>query len=102
MDHEQIAEQNVIERYLMGRLTPDEGELFEEHLLECQECRRKVEWEEDFQNSLHAVAAEEAVQAAVVRAGLLAWLARHRAAGGMVVAATHLPLPLPGAVELRL
>jgi heme exporter protein A len=29
-------------------------------------------------------------------------LARHRDAGGMVVAATHLPLPLPGAVGLRL
>jgi heme exporter protein A len=29
-------------------------------------------------------------------------LAEHRAAGGVVVAATHLPLPLPGAVELRL
>ncbi|TCH99124.1 heme ABC exporter ATP-binding protein CcmA [Roseococcus sp. SYP-B2431] len=28
--------------------------------------------------------------------------ARHRAAGGMVVAATHLPLPLPDARELRL
>lgn len=29
-------------------------------------------------------------------------LAAHRAAGGAVVAATHLPLPLPGASELRL
>lgn len=29
-------------------------------------------------------------------------LARHRAAGGAVVAATHLPLPLPDAGELRL
>ena len=29
-------------------------------------------------------------------------LARHRAAGGMVLAATHLPLPLPDARELRL
>lgn len=29
-------------------------------------------------------------------------LARHRASGGAVVAATHLPLPLPGAAELRL
>lgn len=28
--------------------------------------------------------------------------AAHRAAGGMVIAATHLPLPLPGARELRL
>jgi heme exporter protein A len=38
--------------------------------------------------------------ASVERLGAL--LARHRDAGGMVVAATHLPLPLPGARELRL
>jgi heme exporter protein A len=38
--------------------------------------------------------------ASVERLGAL--LARHRAAGGMVLAATHLPLPLPGAGELRL
>lgn len=31
-----------------------------------------------------------------------ALLAAHRAAGGVVVAATHLSLPLPGAAELRL
>ena len=36
----------------------------------------------------------------VVALGVL--LAAHRAAGGVVVAATHLPLPLPGAVEFRL
>jgi heme exporter protein A len=29
-------------------------------------------------------------------------LAAHRAAGGIVVAATHIPLPLPDARELRL
>jgi len=29
-------------------------------------------------------------------------LAAHRARGGVIVAATHLPLPLPGAAELRL
>ena len=38
--------------------------------------------------------------AAVSRLGAL--LARHRGGGGAVVAATHLPLPLPGAAELRL
>jgi heme exporter protein A len=38
--------------------------------------------------------------ASVGRLGAL--LERHRAAGGLVVAATHLPLPLPGAAELRL
>lgn len=38
--------------------------------------------------------------ASVTRLGAL--LASHRAAGGAVLAATHLPLPLPGAGELRL
>ncbi len=38
--------------------------------------------------------------ASVERLGPL--LAAHRDAGGVVVAATHLPLPLPGARELRL
>ena len=38
--------------------------------------------------------------ASVGKLGVL--LARHRAAGGMVLAATHLPLPLPDARELRL
>jgi heme exporter protein A len=38
--------------------------------------------------------------ASVARLGSLA--AAHRAAGGMVIAATHLDLPLPGAVELSL
>jgi heme exporter protein A len=38
--------------------------------------------------------------ASVARFGTM--LAGHRAAGGVVLAATHLPLPLPGAVELSL
>jgi len=38
--------------------------------------------------------------ASVTRLGGL--LAAHRAAGGAVIAATHLPLPLPGAEEFRL
>lgn len=38
--------------------------------------------------------------AAVARLGGV--LAAHRATGGIVLAATHLPLPLPDAVELRL
>ena len=38
--------------------------------------------------------------ASIGKLGVL--LARHRAAGGMVLAATHLPLPMPDAGELRL
>ena len=99
MEHEQITEQNVIARYLMGSLTPKEEELFEEHLLECADCRRQVEWEEDFQSSLHAVAAEEAAKVTVVRVGLLAWIARHR--GWLLAAAVLLLAVLPIAGLLR-
>jgi heme exporter protein A len=38
--------------------------------------------------------------ASIARFGAL--LAAHRLSGGMVVAATHVPLPLPDAAELRL
>lgn len=38
--------------------------------------------------------------ASVTRLGAL--MARHRAAGGAILVATHLPLPLPDATELRL
>jgi hypothetical protein len=92
MDHEQIAEHNVVERYVLGRLTAEEEERFEEHLLECPECRLQIEREEDFQDSLHTVAAEEAARAAT-RAGLIFWLGRRR--GWLLTAALLLLAALP-------
>src|SRR4029079_2874288 len=79
MDHERIEAQNVIERYVMGRLAPEEEALFEEHLLECRDCRQSIEREEDFQGSLQTLAAGEAARAtAAVQMGALAWLTRRR------------------------
>jgi hypothetical protein len=95
MDHEQIAEHNVVERYILGRLTSEEEERFEEHLLECPECRLQVEREEDFQDSLHAVAAEEVARAtarAGMIAGTMAWLGRRSALRGWLLAAALLLL----------
>jgi hypothetical protein len=91
MDHEQIAEHNVVAHYVLGRLTAEEEELFEEHLLECPECRRGVEREEDFRNSLQTVAAEEAVRA-TARAGVIAWLGRRSARRGWLAVAALLLL----------
>jgi hypothetical protein len=91
MDHQQIAEHNVVARYVLGRLTAEEEELFEEHLLECPECRREVEREEDFRNSLQTVAAEE-VARATARAGVIAWLGRRSARRGWLAVAALLLL----------
>jgi hypothetical protein len=99
MDHERIEAQNVIERYVMGRLAPEEETLFEEHLLECRDCRQSIEQEEDFQGSLHTLTAAEAARAtATVQAGALAWLARRR---WLWAAAVLLLLGLPAVWLLR-
>ena len=99
MDHERIEAQNVIERYVMGRLAPEEEALFEEHLLECRDCRQSIEREEDFQGSLQTLAAGEAARAtAAVQVGALAWLARRR---WLPALAILLLLGLPAAWLLR-
>jgi Putative zinc-finger len=94
MDHQQIAKYDVVARYVLGRLAPEEEENFEEHLIECPECRREVEREEDFRASLQTVAAEEAVRA-IVRVGVIAWLARRSTLRGLLAAALLLLAVLP-------
>lgn len=75
MDHRTVDEQQVVERYLMGRLSAEEAARFEEHYLGCQECLDRLEEGERFHRALKAVATEEAARAAV-GAGVLAALAR--------------------------
>lgn len=74
MDHRLIEEQNVAALYVAGQLPAEDEEQFEEHLLECRECRERVAWVEDLKGSFQAMAAEDGTRAASV--GLLAWLAR--------------------------
>lgn len=74
MDHRLIEEQNLAELYAAGQLPPEDEERFEEHLLECRECRERVAWAEDLKGSFQALAAEERTRAAEV--GLLAVLLR--------------------------
>jgi hypothetical protein len=77
MDHRLIEEQGLAESYVMGRLTPEEEERFEEHLLECRECREQVAWAEDLRGSFRELAAEEQTRAAAaIHLGLFASLAR--------------------------
>lgn len=83
MDHQRIEEQNVVALYVAGQLPPEDEERFEEHLLECAECRERVTWAEDLQGSFRAMAAEDAERA--VTAGLLVWLARRRRGLGIAL-----------------
>lgn len=78
MDHRRIEEMNIPDLYTTGRLSAEDEEAFETHLLECRQCREQVAWADDFGESLRSVAIAEATEAAraSVRAGLLAWLSR--------------------------
>lgn len=85
MDHRRIDDQNIAELYVTGRLSPEDEETFESHLLECTECRERVGWADDLRTSIRAVAAEDAARASV-QIGFLAWASRRTRAGLLMAA----------------
>lgn len=104
MDHQTIDETHVVERYLLGQLSPQEAETFEDHYLDCPECLDRLELSKRLRQGLLQVATEEAVQTAVVRrAGVLAALARLGRSRqlGLVLAAAVVVLLLPAGLLLR-
>lgn len=95
MDHETIASELWIERYVAGRLPPAEAERFEEHFLDCRPCLDELEAARSLRRGLAAVAVEEGMRAAVAGAAgrsLLARLVRSRLAPWAVTAAALLLL----------
>ncbi|MFY9821192.1 MAG: hypothetical protein WAM82_07410 [Thermoanaerobaculia bacterium] len=63
MDHPTIDAGNVAERYVTGRLQPEEAASFEEHYLDCPACIARVEAAERLQRGLRRLAEEAAVRA---------------------------------------
>ncbi len=87
MDHDYIARHQVIDEYVMGRLPEAEAARFEDHYLNCEECLRRLDLSEKFQQGFRDVAAEE-LAGPVGWAAVLAVLARRRramAAGALFV-----------------
>lgn len=81
MDHATIEQQNLVELYVLGRLTTEEQIRFEEHFAECPQCLEQLELAQDLRSTLRAMAVEQA--RATLRGGLLAALARRlRGPGG--------------------
>ena len=92
LDHRNVAELALVERYHQGRLSADEEERFEAHFVDCAACQQELEAQRSFLRGLRTVAAEEAAGAAL-RRGLLAWLAR-RGPGSARLAASALAVAL--------
>lgn len=94
MDHRRIEEMNIPELYATGRLSPEDEEIFETHLLECRECREQVAWAEDFGSGVRTVAVEETARVAA-KAGILVWLTRRPVLRGALTAALLALAALP-------
>jgi Putative zinc-finger len=62
MDHLYIEEQNIADRYLTGQLSAEEQQRFEEHFLDCQQCRSSLEAAHHFRTGLQSVLASGAVE----------------------------------------
>lgn len=75
MDHQYIEEQNIPDRYLLGKLPAEERARFEEHFIDCRECLDRLETTEDFRGALRAVAVEDAMRG-FAQVGLLARILR--------------------------
>jgi len=75
VNHLQIEEADFVDRYLLGRLLPEEQAQFEEHFIDCQECLDRLETGGKFRRAVKSAAAEDAMRHSVyVQAGILGWL----------------------------
>ncbi|HEU4386173.1 MAG TPA: zf-HC2 domain-containing protein [Blastocatellia bacterium] len=69
MTHEKILQQDTIERYVRGRLSPDERQEFQEHFFTCDECFEQVQATERFVAGLRDSAATGVLAQAPERVG---------------------------------
>jgi len=97
MNHQQIEEHNVADRYLMAKLSDAERIEFEEHFIDCPACIDLLETTDRLRRGLRAKAVEQS--ATVVRLGLLGWFVR-RSSGwrAALVVAGVVALVLPTAL----
>jgi len=102
MDHTYIDENLVVDRYVMGRLSLEEAERFEEHYVHCPHCLDRLEEAERFRGAVREVAAEGAAHAPRHRpeegARILpfpAWVLATPGRRGLIAAALLTALVLP-------
>lgn len=59
MDHKDIDELDLVERYLMGRLVAEESAEFEAHFVDCLECVRQLKTTKALIDGLRIVGSEQ-------------------------------------------
>jgi hypothetical protein len=104
MNHTDVEEQNLVDRYVMGKLSADEAERFEDHYLSCPECLDRLELAESMQRGFRRAAGQDAARLATARQlALVAWLSRlgrSRQMAALVMALLVVAI-LPAGLALR-
>jgi hypothetical protein len=59
MDHKYIAQSNVTDQYVLGKLATDEAEAFENHFIDCPECVEQLSITRSLVHDLKGLAVEE-------------------------------------------
>lgn len=62
MDHNFIAQFNIVDRYLMNKLSEEECSRFEEHFFDCEECALQLEVARHFISDMREMAGMEEEQ----------------------------------------
>jgi hypothetical protein len=62
MDHNYIEELDLIDRYLMGKLTADESAGFEEHFVDCAQCVDRLKTTKDLIHGFRLMASRQPVE----------------------------------------
>src|SRR3954468_12231909 len=104
MNHTDVEEQNLVDRYVMGKLSAAETERFEDHYLSCPECLDRLDLAESMERGFKRAAGQDAARLAATRQlALVAWLSRLGRSRQMAALAMtfFLVAVLPGLFALR-
>lgn len=67
MDHAEVVRLKAVERYVLGELSPEQRDEFEEHYFDCPECAADIRSLDEFRSVSRRVLQEDAVKKVAVR-----------------------------------
>lgn len=71
MNHDYIKEFNLIDQYVLGKLSTDEAEKFEDHFIDCPECVEQLNITRKFIQDLKGLAVQETLLSGKMRAPVI-------------------------------
>ncbi|HYX24753.1 MAG TPA: zf-HC2 domain-containing protein [Thermoanaerobaculia bacterium] len=77
MNHADVEEQQIVDRYVRGTLPAEEAARFEEHYLSCPDCLDRLDLAESMKRGFQRAAGQDVARVTAARQlAVVAWLAR--------------------------